>query len=177
MEEVRSQLKSPEVIDFGSSGFRDGFMRAIYKIFGQKDERRGARDVSSEHRIEMWNRSWLTVVHRMFFDEEWRPHVSFLDGVKRAIEDRFKGSSKKNGITYKYYMYDQEHGLHEDINIGLKEIFKQGNIVVDLGCGYGAAAYGMAAMHPGTTIIGGDYEMGKKISIPHHSLKNLTLHT
>lgn len=170
---INKDVERPQNLDNNQNiKMKDIFNRLKYRAFGQKKEIKGRVGRSSEHRIEIWNRTWNLVLKRVFYDENWRNHSAYLDLLNHRIKVFFQGSLKNERTWYSYYSYTTEK-TEENVDIGLDQIFKEGNIVVDLGCGFGAAAYGMASMHPNVKIIGGDYELGKKIPIPKYRLKNL----
>lgn len=129
----------------------------------------------SHEGIEIWSRSWDTYKHRLFFDD-----VQALSPF--ALLKRL--SHQKNWKEFQYWHTPADTVFDPDANhtelvsrntplFGIREFFKPNTTLMDLGCGGGSAALGMARANRRTQILAVDYELGKEIPFPKHNEKNL----
>lgn len=134
----------------------------------------GAIDVSDEG-IEIWSRSWQTYKERLFPDDK---DAIPSYALARRLQHTKYWRSLQYWFTPAHTTFDENGGNSQPLTvdkpiIGIHEIFKPHTAVMDIGCGGGSAAIGMARENRKTDIIATDYELGKKIPIPKHHEKNL----
>lgn len=134
----------------------------------------GAIDVSNEG-IEIWNRSWQTYKDRLFPDD--KDAIPFY-AVGQRLQYNKRWKQFQYWFTPANTKFDENASNSQLITvakpiIGIHEVFKPQTTVMDIGCGGGSAAIGMARENPKTDIIATDYELGEKISIPEHHEQNL----
>jgi SAM-dependent methyltransferase len=138
---------------------------------------KGACGRSSEG-IEIWNRDYNSLIARLFPDDP--AHISF---IQNPLEKLKYSRNWRGGRSYFYYSagteFSENHKQHNKIVntsqaiLGIGEFTKKDNVLLDLGCGGGAGAWGLANRNPEVRVIGVDYEMGEKIPFPEHNLPNL----
>ena len=126
--------------------------------------------------IEIWNRSWPTLKDRLFPEDI--THIPLF-----SVKERLR--HKKYWKTIQYWFtpagtaYNPESHVSTLITVdkpvgNLHDIFIPGKTIMDVGCGGGAGAIGMAREFRKSNILATDYELGNKIPIPQNVLPNLT---
>lgn len=134
----------------------------------------GAIDLSHEG-IEIWNRTWSTYKERLFPED--KSITPLFSPVKRFQHDKLWPS-----IQYWFTPANTELDLYDKNTriitvkkpvFGIRDVFKPGTVVMDIGCGGGSAAIGMAREFKKTHILATDYELGKAVSMPTHREPNL----
>jgi len=143
------------------------FIERLKKI-AKKGPEKNVKIGQDTQGIEIWNRSF-SVLKRKLFPEE-------------SIEGFFKKRAKK---TYEYWYtpaftpFDPQYSKPPEIIknekpiASLTECFSKNGRVLELGCGGGEAAAGMASKHKKTEIFAVDHEWGKKIPLRQSPRKNL----
>lgn len=125
--------------------------------------------------IEIWNRSWETYKARLF-PEDAAALPMFAFG-RRLNHAKF-WSNLEYWFTPANSKYSLEAGNTSLITVkkpivGIRAIFAPNNTVMDVGCGGGDAAIGMARENRKNKIQAVDYELGKEIAFPTHHEPNL----
>lgn len=131
----------------------------------------------SHEGIEIWNRSWQTVKDRVFPDDI--DHLS-----KWSVRERMQHGKLWKTLQYWFTpagtVFVPEVPSNAQLITaprpigGLHDIFVPGFTVMDVGCGGGRAALGMAKENGNSKILAVDYELGRSVPMPKHHLRNLT---
>ena len=132
----------------------------------------------SREGIEIHNRNCPTVKARVFPEDIDR--ISFINLIARLEHQilwtgKFRYWHIPAGTPYTNDEKEVELLSLKKPLLGLKDIFFPGATILDMGCGGGGAAIGMAQEFPGTKIIGIDYELGQSVPFPSKTPPNLHL--
>lgn len=138
------------------------------------EDHKGALAVSQEG-IEIWNRSWDTYKDRLFPDDA---NAISMFAIGARLKHAKFWANPQYWFTPAFTKYEEDGMRPEIITakkpiLGLRTIFAPDRTVMDIGCGGGAAAIGMAREFRKNKILAVDYELGKEIPFPLHKESNL----
>ena len=125
--------------------------------------------------IEIWNRGFDALKNKLFPDD--------INGIS-AFDFQGRLKHKKYWKLYEYWFhaagtqYNPESSNSNLVDFpkpkfGIADFFQPALVIVDLGCGGGAAALEMARRYPKTNILATDYELGKVVTFPISNRGNL----